>query len=147
MKEYKLKINNNSYHVLIKEVTDEAVIAEVNDEEYVVEVETIRNMTLAASPAGEPVAEKKKLTSSPVAVKKASFSPSGDGVIPTPIPGQIISISVSKGDKVRQGQKLLTLEAMKLENIITATNDGTVEEILVAEGEVVNQGQTLLRVV
>lgn len=48
------------------------------------------------------------------------------------------------GEQVRAGQKLLVLEAMKLENSITATMDGTVEKILVSEGDVVSQGQTLV---
>ena len=56
----------------------------------------------------------------------------------------IISITVSLGEQVRSGQKLLVLEAMKLENSITATMDGTVSEILIAEGDVVNQGQPLI---
>ncbi|MEN8200613.1 MAG: biotin/lipoyl-containing protein, partial [Thermodesulfobacteriota bacterium] len=67
----------------------------------------------------------------------------GSGSIVTPIPGQVISISVAVGEKVRTGQKLLVIEAMKLENAITADRDGTVSEILVAEGDVVGQGQVL----
>lgn len=55
-----------------------------------------------------------------------------------------MSVHVSKGDKVRKGQKLIVLEAMKLENIISATSDGTVTEILVKAGEVVNQDQALI---
>jgi acetyl-CoA/propionyl-CoA carboxylase biotin carboxyl carrier protein len=51
---------------------------------------------------------------------------------------------VTVGEQVRSGQKLLVLEAMKLENSITAIMDGTVTEILVSEGDVVAQGQTLV---
>ncbi|MEN8189743.1 MAG: biotin/lipoyl-containing protein [Thermodesulfobacteriota bacterium] len=148
MKEYKLKINSNPYHVLIREVTDESVIAEVNGEEVVVEVENISNLSLPISPAGEALIPA-SAGQGPLAVMKDKLSEGvapADGEVLTPIPGQVISISVSKGDKVRQGQKLLTLEAMKLENVITAAQDGTVQDVLVTEGEVVTQGQILLRV-
>lgn len=144
MKEYKLKINNNSYTVVIKDVTDDAVLAEVNGKQQIVHINTIENLAT--------VTENK--TSAPIsAMPSAAPAPSGasapvaadSGAILTPIPGQIISITVSLGEQVRSGQKLLVLEAMKLENSITATMDGTVSEIFIAEGDVVNQGQPLIR--
>jgi biotin carboxyl carrier protein len=142
MKEYKLKINNNSYTVVLKDVSDESVIAEVNGSLHTVEIDTIAN--LAAS-----TAQARQTTPSahvPVAVPAQAAPTKGAtaGSIDTPIPGQIISISVSIGEQVRNGQKLLVLEAMKLENSITASGDGTVSEILVSEGDVVTQGQPLI---
>ncbi len=144
MKEYKLKINDKAYTVVIKDVTDDAVLAEVNGKKHVVHIDTITN--LAANTAVEENAPiSLPSSSSPVLIPEASTpKPAGSGSIVTPIPGQIISISVSLGEKVRAGQKLLVLEAMKLENSITASMDGTVSEILVAAGDVVGQGQTLI---
>ena len=142
MKEYKLKINNNSYNVVIKDVTDDAVLAEVNGKKHVVHIDTIENLTTIAEPqATSPISA---MPSAAPAHPKTSTPPAGAGSIITPIPGQIVSITVSLGEQVRTGQKLLVLEAMKLENSITATMDGTVSEILVAEGDVVNQGQPLV---
>ena len=69
--------------------------------------------------------------------------PSGDGVI-APMPGQIKSIFVREGDKVTSGQKLLIMEAMKLENKLPATRDGVVKKILVRDGDIVSQGQELI---
>lgn len=144
MKEYKLTINNNSYNVVIKDVTDDAVLAEVNGKQHIVNIDTITNLATAPeSGASAPS------TAMPSAAPAAAASPppsvaADNGAILTPIPGQIISITVSLGEQVRTGQKLLVLEAMKLENSITATMDGTVSEILIAEGDVVNQGQPLL---
>lgn len=143
MKEYKLKINNNSYTVVIKDVTDDAVLAEVNGKQHIVHIDTIANLTaINESQNSTPVSV---APSSPAAPKQTSTTqPAESGAILTPIPGQITSITVSLGEQVRTGQKLLVLEAMKLENSITATMDGTVSEILVAEGDVVNQGQPLI---
>jgi biotin carboxyl carrier protein len=142
MKEYKLTINDNNYTVVIKDVTDDAVLAEVNGTQHVIYIDTIENLTQITE----------HTTAQPVATSPAAITPAqpttkpavGTGTILTPIPGQVLSISVSVGEQVRSGQKLLVLEAMKLENSITATMDGTVGEILVKEGDVVNQGQTLI---
>jgi len=144
MKEYKLKINNNSYTVVIKDVTDDAVLAEVNGKKHIVHIDTIANLTPTQAPtANNPISAVP--ASMPAATPQVAARTSTDaGHINTPIPGQIISITVTLGEKVRSGQKLLVLEAMKLENSITATIDGTVSEILVAEGDVVNQGQPLI---
>ena len=144
MKEYKLKINDKDYTVVIKDVTDDAVLAEVNGKKHVVHINTISNLAAPAEiQENSPISAAP--SSSPVMIPKAAApKTAGSGSIITPIPGQIISISVSLGEKVRSGQKLLVLEAMKLENSITATMDGTVSEILVAEGDVVNQGQPLI---
>jgi pyruvate carboxylase subunit B len=60
------------------------------------------------------------------------------------MPGQITAILVREGDKVTVGQKLLVMEAMKLENKLPATKDGIVKQILVRDGDIVSQGQELL---
>lgn len=144
MKEYKLKINNNSYTVVIKDVSDNTVLAVVNGKKHIVQIDTIENL----STVGDPVADNPSPASVPSAASpvpaQAPPATTGKGAVITPIPGQIISITVSLGEQVRSGQKLLVLEAMKLENSITATMDGTVSEILIAEGDVVNQGQPLI---
>ncbi len=143
MKEYKLKINDNPYTVVIKDVTDDAVVAEVNGKQHLVHIDTITNLTTITEPPGSTSLS--AAPPSPVApTQTATAKPAASGSIITPIPGQIISVTVSLGEQVRVGQKLLVLEAMKLENSITATMDGTVSEILVTEGDVVNQGQPLI---
>jgi biotin carboxyl carrier protein len=67
-------------------------------------------------------------------------------VVKSPLPGTIIAISVAKGDKVSIGQKLLVLEAMKMENNINSDKEGVVSEIKVKKGESVMEGQILLLV-
>src|SRR3546814_13143516 len=52
----------------------------------------------------------------------------GDGAILSPMPGKVIAVDVAAGDKVTKGQKLLTLEAMKMEHSLTAPFDGIVAE-------------------
>ena len=147
MRMYKLSINNSEYDVVIKEVTNEEVVAEVNNELHTVSIRDIEDLTHSSTvelskwqaPVAGPSAEKTVLSSPCQPVQAASA-----GTICAPIPGQIISGNVSDGDKVLRGQKVLVLEAMKLENVITSDREGMVEKVMVKEGDTVNQDQELL---
>ena len=72
---------------------------------------------------------------------------SGDGAILSPMPGRIISVDVTPGDRVTRGQKLLTLEAMKMEHSLIAPFDGEVAELLVETGAQVQVDALLVKVV
>jgi len=150
LKNYQLSINNNPYSVLIKEVTDTTITAEVNGEIHVVAVDNIQNVSplmseLAPEQPYSPQARQHQPVASSGEVQPAK-PVANVGSVHTPIPGQIINISVAKGDKVLIGQKLMVLEAMKLENAITSTIDGTVKNIMISEGDVVHQGQLLIEI-
>ncbi|KFG89000.1 3-methylcrotonyl-CoA carboxylase subunit alpha [Sphingobium herbicidovorans NBRC 16415] len=71
----------------------------------------------------------------------------GDGAILAPMPGRIIAVSVAQGDKVVKGQKLVTLEAMKMEHGLVAPFDGTVDEMPFGQGAQVQEGTLLVRVI
>ena len=70
----------------------------------------------------------------------------GDGAILAPMPGKVTSVEVSTGDKVAKGQRLLTLEAMKMEHGLTAPFDGTVAELSAKEGAQVAVDAILARI-
>lgn len=61
-----------------------------------------------------------------------------------PIPGKVVEVSVSEGDKVKKGQGLIVLEAMKMENELASPSDGDIKEISVKEGQTVKAGMGLL---
>jgi pyruvate carboxylase len=63
------------------------------------------------------------------------------------MPGMVVSVAVSKGDKVAQGQKLLMLEAMKMQSTLVAEREGRVEQLLVSPGSQVETGDLLLTIV
>jgi len=69
-----------------------------------------------------------------------------DDEIISPMPGKIISLDVRQGDTVKKGQKLLTLEAMKMEHGLTAPFDGVVAELNATEGAQVSEGTMLVRI-
>jgi 3-methylcrotonyl-CoA carboxylase alpha subunit len=58
----------------------------------------------------------------------------GDGAILAPMPGKVIAVDVAAGDTVTAGQRLMVLEAMKMEHALTAPFDGTVTELAATEG-------------
>ncbi|HXH16527.1 MAG TPA: acetyl/propionyl/methylcrotonyl-CoA carboxylase subunit alpha [Sphingomonas sp.] len=69
-----------------------------------------------------------------------------DGAILSPMPGRIIAVDVAAGDAVTKGQKLVTLEAMKMEHSLTAPFDGTVADLTAVEGGQVTEGTLLVRI-
>jgi biotin carboxyl carrier protein len=72
---------------------------------------------------------------------------SGEFSLKAPMPGLIVAIPVTEGQVVTQGQVLLVLESMKMQNELKAPRDGTIARIRVKAGETVEQKQTLLNVV
>ncbi|MFL6727975.1 MAG: biotin/lipoyl-containing protein, partial [Sphingomicrobium sp.] len=70
---------------------------------------------------------------------------SHDGEIEAPMPGKVTAVEVAAGDKVAKGQRLLTLEAMKMEHALTAPFDGTVAELNARPGDQVSEGQLLVK--
>ena len=70
----------------------------------------------------------------------------GSGVVKALMPGRVVRVLVAKGDAVRKGAGLLILEAMKMENEITAPADGTVDELFVEAGQTVESGAELLHI-
>lgn len=90
-----------------------------------------------AAPAAAPAAPAAAPAPAPVALS--------DGEpVNAPMPGNILRIDVKEGDKVKAGQTLLILEAMKMENEIAAPKDGTVVQIATSKGAVVETGTPLI---
>jgi acetyl/propionyl-CoA carboxylase alpha subunit len=69
----------------------------------------------------------------------------GDGQIVAPMPGRVVSVDVAQGDAVTKGQRLMVLEAMKMEHALTAPFDGVVEHLAAKTGDQVGEGAVLAR--
>jgi biotin carboxyl carrier protein len=140
MKQFKYTINGNIYNVTVKKGEDTIAEVEVNGTPYKVlmdkpakkEVLTVKRPVQALTGAG----------GAPV-VSRPSNAASG-GAVKSPLPGVILSIDCKIGDAVKKGQKLLVLEAMKMENTIPSDRDGVVTEIKVNKGDSVLEGAELV---
>ena len=99
------------------------------------------------APAASAPSKKAKASAKPAAAPApAAKAASGRGAVLAPIPGVITKVCVEEGEVVKAGQTVVKLEAMKMENDITALISGTIKEIAVAEGNEVSDGQLLVLV-
>ena len=143
MKEYKLKINGNDYAVIVNEVDSSVAEVEVNGTPFKVEFE--KPIKKAAAPVSKPMAPKATPAGAPeVKVTKPAAAGGAGQAVTSPLPGVILEVSVKVGDAVKRGQKVMVLEAMKMENVIEATADGTVTAIKVDKGDSVLEGAPLV---
>lgn len=76
----------------------------------------------------------------------ALVQPSGGNTIKSPMPGTIVRVNAAAGDAVKQGQSVLVLEAMKMENDIAAPKDGTITALFVSQGDTVQGGSVLFEI-
>ncbi len=82
----------------------------------------------------------------PARTDGGAHGPAASGTILSPMPGKIIAVDVVNGQTVTKGQKLVTLEAMKMEHGLTAPFDGTVADLAAKSGGQVSEGMVLLRI-
>jgi len=76
----------------------------------------------------------------------APASPSGPGDVPSPLAGRVTAVVVKPGQAVKEGDHLLTLEAMKMNTFVFAPKSGSVSELKVAVGDAVDENQVLIRI-
>jgi biotin carboxyl carrier protein len=131
-----VKIASNGFHILYKnrsynaelvkhDPTSKTVSLKINGQVYHIEVKDRYDLLL----------------------EKMGMNGSASGKVnhvKAPMPGLIVQVNVAAGDKVKPGDPLLVLEAMKMENMIKASGDGEVKNINVKKGDSVEKGQVLI---
>lgn len=123
MKKYEIEINNEVYRVSVKELAQDADMSNSRgSEEFHSAAQSGSESTTRSTPTGKGT------------------------VIKAPMSGTILSIKVSSGQNVKQGDTLVVLEAMKMENEIVAPTNGVVGEILINANEHVESEQVLLTI-
>ena len=119
----------------------------LNNRTYEVEVEAGQAMLVdeyeAYAPA--PAAVPAPVAAAPAAASVSAAPALAAGeVVKSPMPGNILKINVTVGQKLNEGDTLFVLEAMKMENEIAASKAGTVAQIIVSKGAVVETGAPLV---
>lgn len=143
MKKYKFTINGNTYESSVINVEDNIAEIEVNGTVYKVEVDKQikqQKTPKLVRPAAVPSTDYQPS----VAKTSSPSTPKGAGNIKSPLPGVILEVFVREGDTVTLGQKLLMLEAMKMENNIEADKAGKVISINKHKGDAVMEGDILI---
>ena len=131
---YKVTLNNRTYEVEVEE--GKAMLIDEYEAYAPAVPAPVAAAPVAAAPAAAPAA--------PAAPAGAALA-AGE-VVKSPMPGNILKINVSQGQKVNEGDVLIVLEAMKMENEIVATKSGTVAQIVTAKGAVVETGAPLVAI-
>ncbi len=140
MKKYKFTINGNDYDVHIRDMEENTAEIDVNGTIYEVEIHS-----------------KVKGSKTPRLIRKPLEKMPGEGQIPrkqvsgkheitAPLPGTILKLNVSVGDAVAEGQNVLVMEAMKMENQVQTTKGGEVLSIKVNVGDAVQQDDVLMEI-
>lgn len=150
MKDYKIKINGNDYAVSILDTDDKNVKVSVNGSTFDVELENT-----VSKPKTPKIVQQRAVNSTESMPQVTASAPSRPAPAPaagagaalkSPLPGVILEIFVKEGDTVKVGQKLMVLEAMKMENNIECDKEGTVLKVSVGKGSSVLEGDVLITI-
>lgn len=134
MKKFKITINGKSYEVEAEILPENSV------------------GTPCAAPAAKPIFQSHAVSSASVAAaisqtpQKLPSAPAANaGDIVSPLAGKIVAIDAKAGQTLSEGERVLTMEAMKMNTFVVAPKSGVVKEILVEAGQAVEEGATLVR--
>lgn len=130
MKKFNVTVNGKTYEVDVEEVGG---------------VQSAPRAAAPARPAAPaPAAAPKAAPAAPAPKAAPAEVPAGAATVTAPMPGTVLDIKVSVGDTVADGQVLMILEAMKMENEIMAPAGGTISSINVNKGASVNSGDVMI---
>ncbi len=128
MKQLRITVNGKAYDVQVEELGASASPA----------VAAPAPVSTAPAPAAPAAAAP--------AAPAAAAAPGAGEAVNAPMPGTILDVMVKAGDPVKNGQALVVLEAMKMENEICAPVDGTVTAVMVNKGDTVEAGQAIVTI-
>lgn len=142
MKKQKYKINGVEYEVTIVDIDGDTAQVEVNGTQYTVALDR------EVQPKVKPIVQPVKTAGAEPTVMRAPkpAAGGGQGAVVSPLPGVVLKMLVKEGDTVAEGQTLVVLEAMKMENNVDAPRAGKVTAVAVKAGDSVMEGDTLLTI-
>jgi len=142
MKNYKYTIRGHVYEVEILDIEGNIADIEVNGTHYKVEVHKELRQTktpkLVRSKVPSPTRKESKITKE---ISTKAYK------VVAPLPGTVLQIFVKEGDTISVGDKLLIMEAMKMENDVLAEKGGTVKSIKVSQNDSVLQNDLLIEII
>ena len=137
-KGFNFTIGGQKYETTVKEIEPNVAEVVVNGTSFIVEFQKNESKKVKAARVAAPTAAP---TAAPAAAK-----PAGAATVKSPLPGSIVKVMVKPGDSVKKGDTLLTMESMKMENIVASEYTGTVKNVLVQAGQNVMQDDKLVEI-
>lgn len=132
IKNFKVKVNGKSYDVEVEELNNE-----------IIENKTQQNIDIKPQEKNLEKRIAKKEITEPKKEEKIVEKSSGEEIL-APLPGVILDILVNEGQQINKGDKLLVIEAMKMENDIQSEYSGIIDKILVKKGDSVDGDQPVI---
>jgi biotin carboxyl carrier protein len=144
MREYKITIDGTTYSVDIGRIVDDKVDVVLDGKTYQVSVETpMRKVSKT------PVIKRRHEVMNAAKVPDRTSAPGlvlSVGDVIAPLPGVILKLLVKEGDKVSEGQPVVIMEAMKMENEIESPITGTVQKIAISEGDTILENAIIMKI-
>ena len=137
-KGFNFTIGGQKYETTVKEIEPNVAEVVVNGTSFIVEFQKNESKKVKAARVAAPTAAP---SAAPVAAK-----PAGAATVKSPLPGSIVKVMVKPGDSIKKGDTLLTMESMKMENVVASEYTGTVKNVLVQAGQNVMQDDKLVEI-
>ncbi|MDR1742381.1 MAG: biotin/lipoyl-binding protein [Dysgonamonadaceae bacterium] len=137
MKRFSFNINGGNYRVTVKSLESGVADIEVNGTPYSVVINKVAENTAKNLTAPAPSAAKSTVVTTSVPAAKTA------GKIKSPLPGNVIKVNVAAGSSFKEGDVLMTIESMKMENNVLAETSGTITKVCALAGQAVLQDETL----
>ena len=150
MNKYQYKVQGVDYNVEIEEVSGNLAKVNVNGIPFEVELQQPINAAQAitrpkvSAPKSAPAAAPS--VAAPAAAPVATPVAGNRTSVKSPLPGTITAVNVKVGDKVNNGDTVVVLEAMKMQNNIEAETTGTITSVAVSAGDSVMEGSVLVTI-
>ena len=138
-KKFSFTIGGQKYDTTVKEIETNVAEVVVNGTSFIVEFQKKESKKVKAAHVAAP-------TAAPSAAPVAAAKPAGAAVVKSPLPGSIVKVMVKPGDSIKKGDTLLTMESMKMENVVASEYTGTVKNVLVQAGQNVMQDDKLVEI-
>ena len=135
-KKFSFTIGGQKYDTTVKEIETNVAEVVVNGTSFIVEFQKKESKKVTAARVAAPAAS----------VAAAPAQPTGYATVKSPLPGSIVKVMVKPGDSVKKGDTLLTMESMKMENVVASEYTGTVKNVLVQPGQNVMQDDKLVEI-
>lgn len=146
MNKYQYKVQGVDYNVEIEEVSGNLAKVNVNGIPFEVELQQPINAAQAIT-RPKVSAPKSAPAAAPSVAAPAAAPVAGNGTsVKSPLPGTITAVNVKVGDKVNNGDTVVVLEAMKMQNNIEAETTGTITSVAVSAGDSVMEGSVLVTI-
>ena len=125
MEDLTIKVDNKEYDVKVEETENGKILVHCNGDVYEIEAPFNKQASIFNRARKQEIEEK------------------GSSVVSAPLPGTIFDVKIKKGQKVKEGESLIKLIAMKMENDITAPRSGKIKEVKVRKNDIVNKDDIL----